>query len=140
MAITEDVTISEGNTYRLEVNQGHYNFFWLLKNEWFLLFRFERSTSTGWAVPSNKETTLQLCKEVYEVPYFIPIRDKYVKIARQTNDSKIDFFYSEGRYVYKVFHKGSVIETKTDLDCEQFFKMINKMCNLSLTPITLLNK
>ena len=35
-----------------------------------------------------------MCKAVYTVPAFIPIRDLYVKVALQTNDSKLDFFFT----------------------------------------------
>ena len=140
MGQTEEVTISEGDGYKLKVNSDSYEFFWKLKGDWFLLFRFERDEATGWAIPSTREVTLQLCTEVYQVPDFIPIRDKYVKISRQTDDSKIDFFYTEGKYVFKLFQKGKPVETKEDLDWEEFFNRVNKMCNVGLTPAELPNK
>ena len=54
MGMTEEVTISEGDSYKLEVNSDSYEFFWKLKGDWFLLFRFERDEATGWAVPSTR--------------------------------------------------------------------------------------
>ena len=54
MGKTEEVTISEGDSYKLEVNSDSYEFFWKLKGEWFLLFRFERDEATGWAAPSTR--------------------------------------------------------------------------------------
>ena len=94
MGRSEDIVISAGDAYQLEVHDQFYNLYWKLKGDWFLLFRFGRDGRTGWAETSDREVTLRLCKEVYQVPYFIPIRDKYVKMSRQTHDSKIDFFYS----------------------------------------------
>ena len=63
-----------------------------------------------------------------------------MKISRQTDDSKIDFLYTEGKYVFKLFQKGTPVETKEDLDWEEFFNLVNKMCNVSLTPAELPNK
>ena len=134
MTVTEEVTISEGDDYKLVVGEDHYNFYWKMKGDWFLLFRFGRDMATGWAETSDRETTLRLCREVYEVPAFIPIRDKYVKVSRQTHDSKLDFFFTEGNYSLKVFHKGQPTELKTGLDYKTFFDLLNKMCNMNAEP------
>ena len=95
----------------------------------FILYRFERDCSTGWAKISNRETTLEMCTNVYEGPGFIPIRDKYVKIARQTHDSKLDFMYCDDAYVMKIFHKGKPKEVK-NLDSTQFFQLAKEYCNI----------
>merc|ERR1712029_179767 len=140
MGKSEEVTISDGDHYKLEVGSDHYNFYWQLKGDWFLLFRFGRDPATGLAAVSDRETTLRLCREVYEVKAFIPIRDKYVKVSRQTNDSKIDFFFTEGQYSLKVFYKGQPKENKTGLDHKTFFELLNKMCNLNLEPMEIPSK
>ena len=49
----------------------------------------ERDAVTGLPKTSDKKTTDEICKVVHESPGFIPIRDKYVKVALQTNDSNL---------------------------------------------------
>ena len=53
------------------------------------MYRFERDAETGWPKTSDEKTTDDICKVVHESPGFIPIRDKYVKVALQTNDSNL---------------------------------------------------
>ena len=53
------------------------------------MYRFERDAETGWPKTSDEKTTNEICKVVHESPGFIPIRDKYVKVALQTNDSNL---------------------------------------------------
>ena len=91
---------------------------------------------TGWPKTSDRETTVQLCKTVYESPEFIPIRDKYVKIALQNHNSKLDFLFSDGCHTFKIFHKGKPKEVR-HLDFKEFFRLINEMCNLDLPTIEL---
>ena len=86
---TEEITSSQGNRYKLEVNEDCYQFHWWMKDSWFLFYRFERDAVTGWPKTSDKKTTDEICKVVHESPGFIPIRDKYVKVALQTNDSNL---------------------------------------------------
>ena len=86
---TEEITISQGNRYKLEVEDGFYQLYMWMKDSWFLMYRFERDPKTRGPKTSDKETTLELCKMVHESPGFIPIRDKYVKVALQTNDSNL---------------------------------------------------
>jgi len=129
MSATEEVTISEGDQYKLEVQEKFYQLHWMMGGNYLLMYRFDRNTSTGWALTSDRDSTLELCKNVYEGPGFIPIRDKYVKVALQTNDSKMDFFFVDGAYSMKVFHKGKpkVVES---LDYKQFFQLVKEKCNL----------
>ena len=49
----------------------------------------QRDAVTGWPKTSDKKTTDEICKVVHDSPGFIPIRDKYVKVALQTNDSNL---------------------------------------------------
>ena len=86
---TEEITSSQGNRYKLEVHEDCYQFHWWMKDSWFLLYRFEKDAVTGWPKTSDKKTTDEICKVVHESPGFIPIRDKYVKVALQTNDSNL---------------------------------------------------
>ena len=86
---TEEITISQGNRYKLEVQDGFYQLYMWMKDSWFLMYRFERDPTTRGPKTSDKETTLELCKMVHESPGFIPIRDKYVKVALQTSDSNL---------------------------------------------------
>ena len=137
MQSTEEVTISEGDEYKLEVEDEFYQLHWMMKGSYLLMYRFDRSSNTCWAKTSDRETTLELCKNVYEDPGFIPIRDKYVKIALQTNDTKIDFFFTDGSYSLKIFAKGRPREERS-VDFKEFFQLINEMCNLEFeaTEIT----
>ena len=86
---TEEITSSQGNRYKLEVQEDCYQFHWWMKDSWFLFYRFERDAVTGLPKTSDKKTTNEICKVVHESPGFIPIRDKYVKVALQTNDSNL---------------------------------------------------
>ena len=88
-ARTEDIESCQGERFKLEVAADHYNLHWEMGGDWLLLYRFERESDTGLPRPSDRETTLQLCSQLYTSPGFIPIRDKYIKISRQTNDTKI---------------------------------------------------
>ena len=47
----------------------YYHFYWRMKGDWFLLFRFVRDVGTVWAQTSDRETTLRLCREVYEAGF-----------------------------------------------------------------------
>ena len=91
---TEEITISQGNRYKLEVQDGFYQLYMWMKDSWFLMYRFERDPTTRGPKASDKETTLELCKMVHESPGFIPIRDKYVKVALQTSDSNLGMHMS----------------------------------------------
>eukprot|EP00092_Neocalanus_flemingeri_P077105 GFUD01095703.1.p1 GENE.GFUD01095703.1~~GFUD01095703.1.p1 ORF type:complete len:280 (-),score=87.59 GFUD01095703.1:257-1096(-) len=139
MESTNEVTISEGDMYKLEVQDKFYQLYWMMKDSYLLMYRFERSSSTGWAKTSDRESTLELCKNVYEGPGVIPIRDKYVKIALQTQDSKIDFFFNDGSYSLKIFSKGRPREERS-LDCMQFFQLVKEMCNLEFEATEIVKK
>ena len=139
MKSTEKVTISEGDMYKLEVEEKFYQLHWMMKNSYLLMYRFARSTSTGLAEISDRESTLELCKNVYNGPGFIPIRDKYVKVALQTHDSKIDFSFVDGSYTLKIFTKGRPREEKT-LDYKQFFQLLKEMCNLEFEAVEIVRK
>ena len=41
------MTICEGETYKLEVENNAYQLYWLLKGSYYLMYRFEMSTDTG---------------------------------------------------------------------------------------------
>ena len=126
---TEEISPCEGDQYKLEVQADHYNFYWRLKGSYFLLYRLEREVASGLPRTSDRETTLRMCREVYTVPAFIPIRDKYVKISKQTNDSCYSFLYLDGSYNFKVIKKGKPVEEK-NLDCEEFFKLVHQLCGV----------
>ena len=70
-----------------------------------------------------------MCQDVYTVPAFIPIRDKYVKVSKQTNDSIISFLYVDEVYNFKIIKKGKPVEDKV-LICSEFFKMIKDYCGV----------
>ena len=140
MTVTEEVTVNRGEDYKLEVGDDHYNFYWRLKGEWLLLFRFGRDKTTGSPIKSDHKMVLQLCQEVYTSPDYIPIRDEYVLVSSQTNDSKINFSFMEGQYSYKVFNKSQLVEAKTGLDNRTFFQLLNKMCKMDVQPIDLPSK
>ena len=89
----EEITSSEGNRYKLEVQEDCYQFHWWMKDSWFLLYRFERNAETGLPKTSDQKTTNEICKVVHESPGFIPIRDKYIKVALQTNDSNLGKYF-----------------------------------------------
>jgi len=129
MENTEEVTISEGDQYKLEVQDKFYQLHWMMGGSYLLMYRFNRNTNTGSAQTSDRDSTLELCKNVYEGPGFIPIRDKYVKVALQTNDSKIDFFFVDGTYTMKIFHKGKP-KVVQKLNYKEFFQLVNEKCDL----------
>ena len=132
MTKTEEVTLTAGEQYKMEVESDHYTFYWKLKGEWFSMFRFARHTDTGRPVSSDRETTVRHCTELYTRPGCFDIRDKVVKISQQTHDSRIDLTFREGEYSLRVFKKGEVVETRTGLDGKTFFDLVNKLCGLNL--------
>ena len=129
MKTTEEVSPCQGDQYKLQVEADHYNLYWMMKGSYFLLYRFERDAHSGLAKVSDRETTLRMCEEVYTVPDFIPIRDKYVKVSKQTNDSILSFLYVDGSYVFKVIKKGKPVEEKS-LDYVEFFQLIQERCGI----------
>ena len=139
MTKTEEVTLSKGEQYKLEVESDYYTFYWKLKAEWFSLFRFARHTDTGRPVSSDREMTVRHCTELYTRPGCIDLRDELVKISQQTHDSMIDLTFREGEYSLRVFKKGDVVETRTGLDGKTSFVLVNKLCglNLELTELPL---
>ena len=130
MKMTEEISPCQGDQYKLEVQPDHYNFYWRMKGSYFLLYRLQRDLQSGLPRTSDRETTLRMCREVYTVPAFIPIRDKYVKISKQTNDSIYSFLYLDGSYNFKVIKKGKPVEEK-NLDCEEFFKLVHQLCGVN---------
>jgi len=129
MKTTEEITPCEGDQYKLQVEDEFYNFYWMMKGAYFLLYRFEKDSETKLPRTSDQSVTLQMCQDVYTVPAFIPIRDKYVKVSKQTNDSIISFLYVDEVYNFKIIKKGKPIEDKV-LTCSEFFKMIKDYCGV----------
>ena len=127
---SEEITISEGEHYKLEVQEKYYNLFWMLKESWLLLYRFARNISTGLPKTSKRGDTLEMCKCLYECPEYIPIRDKYVKISRQTDDSRLDFYYSAGSYIFRKYQRGEKTKELKDMESVEFFQLIKEMCSL----------
>ena len=127
MRATEEIEPCTGDQYKLEVNEDHYNFYWKMKGAFFLLYRFERDVVTGLPKTSHQLETHALCEVLYTTPVFIPIRDKYVKVSRQTEDSIFSFSFMDGIYSFKVIRKGKPVEER-NLSCEEFFHLIKVKC------------
>ena len=126
---SEDILISEGCKYKLEVFESYYELHWKIKESYLLMYRFDRDMDTGLPKISDKENTLEMCKNLYEGPGIIPIRDVYLKIAFKTNDSTLDFYSTKGQYDFRKFSKGKLLEHK-QLDYRQFFELVKQFCNL----------
>ena len=47
MTTTEEIQPCQGDQYKLEVEADHYNFHWMMKGEYFLLYRFKRDCGTS---------------------------------------------------------------------------------------------
>ena len=47
MKTTEEITPCEGDQYKLQVEDEFYNFYWMMKGAYFLLYRFERDSETS---------------------------------------------------------------------------------------------
>lgn len=139
MKTTEEVSPCQGDQFKVQVEADHYNFYWMMKGSYFLLYRFPRDAVTGLPTTSDKETTLRLCREVYTVPDFIPIRDKYVKISKQTNDSILSFLYVDGSYTFKIIKKGKPVE-ECKLDYVEFFKLIKDRCGVEFEASEFIKK
>jgi hypothetical protein len=139
MLSTEEVTISEGSTYKMEVQDQYYQLHWMMKDSYLLMYRFERSSITGLAKTSDRETTLEMCRNLYEGPGIIPIRDKYVKISLQTHASTIDLYFTDGAYTLRIFTKGRLTEQRS-LDYIQFFQLAKDMCHLEFEAVEITNK
>jgi len=137
MVKSEEFHLSDGDEYKFEVAPDHYNFYWKSKEGWFILIRFERNKQTGWAETVDREATLSMCRNVYQSPGLIPIRDKLVHLARHTDDSRIDFSFIGGDYAMKIYRKGQLVEKRTGLDHRTFFELANKFCKLNIDPIEL---
>ena len=83
----EEITIGEGEEYKLEVEYDHYQLFWKGKKSWYGLYRFERDHLTKMPKTSHSSTTFDLCKQIHDSPKHIPVRDDFVIISIQTLDS-----------------------------------------------------
>ena len=77
-----------------------------------------------------------MCEAVYTAPVFIPIRDKYVKVSRQTEDSILSFTFMDGIYNFKVIRQGKPVEER-NLSCEEFFQLIKVKCYIEFEPTEL---
>ena len=47
MRTTEEIQPCQGDQYKLEVEADHYNLYWMMKEEYLLLYRFERDCDTS---------------------------------------------------------------------------------------------
>ena len=139
MLSTEEVTLCKGSNYKLEVSDKFYELHWMIKDSYLLLYRFERSSLTGLAATCDRATTLKMCKELYEGPGIIPIRDVYVKISLQTHDSTLEFYFTDGSYTFRKFTKGKQREQKS-LDYAEFFQRVKDLCNLEFEAVELIKK
>ena len=74
--------------------------------------------------------TRRMCEEVYSAPVFIPIRDQYVKVSRQTADGVLSFLYVDGEYSFKTIKQGKPVEDRK-VDCAEFFKLIKQHCGIN---------
>ena len=70
-----------------------------------------------------------MCKALYSVPDFIPVRDKYVKISRQFDQGTFSFHVQDGTYNFKHFRRGQLIENK-DVDFKEFYKLVETHCDI----------
>ena len=86
---------------------------------------------------STQDMTLGMCNAVYTVPDFIPIRDKYVKISKQTEEGILSFFYIDEVYNFKMHKQGKTVENK-DVDYKEFFDLITKHCGVEFKAIPLI--
>ena len=136
MNSTEEVTLCQGSKYKLEVRDKYYELHRVKKGSYLLMYRFERSSGTGLAATCDRETVVEMCKELYEGPQIIPIRDEYVRISLQTHDSVLAFYFTGGSYTFRKFTRGRVKNPVT-VDHTQFFQMVNDMCNLEFEDVEL---
>ena len=86
---------------------------------------------------STQDMTLGMCNAVYTVPDFIPIRDKYVKISKQTEEGILSFFYIDEVYNFKMHKQGKTVENK-DVDYKEFFDLITQHCGVEFKAIPLI--
>jgi len=124
---TEEFSPCEGDQYKLEVDFDHYNLHWMSKGEYLLLYRFARDKNTNYPLTCDRSKTLEMCNDVYTVPYFIPIRDKYIKVSRQTDDGVFSFLYVDGIYNFKFIKRGKSLESR-DVDFKEFCRLLEKHC------------
>ena len=129
------MTVCEGDKYKLEVEEHYYQLYWMLKDSYYLMYRFQRDAFTHRPKLSDKEATEKMCTDLYEGPGIIPIRDVYVKISLQTQDSKLDFTFREGLYTMRIFGKGKKLKEEKSLDYTQFFHLLNEKCNTDFDVI-----
>ena len=122
------MTVCEGDKYKLEVEEQYYQLYWLLKDSYYLMYRFEKDSVTGYPEFTDKEATMTLCEDLYEGPGIIPIRDQYVKISLQTHSNKLDFTFRDGFYTMRVFGKGKKLKEEKSLDNIQFFQLLKEKC------------
>ena len=83
---------------------------------------------TGRPETTDREATLQMCRDLYECPGFVGIRDKFVQFSIFTDDSRIDFNFMFGAYVLRTFASGKLVEKRTGLDYKTFFQLVNMLC------------
>ena len=84
---SEQITISEGEHYKLEVQEKCYNLFWMFKESWLLLYRFARNISTGLPKTSKREDTLDMCKCLYETTRLFRAKSKL--LCKYIYESKV---------------------------------------------------
>ena len=144
---TMEMAPNDGDEFKMEVANDHYNLYWKMKGNWFLLYRFGRDTGTGiygklfcghpvifvgLPITCERDQTLGMCKALYSVPDFIPVRDKYVKISRQFDQGTFSFHVQDGTYNFKHFRRGQLIENR-DVDFKDFYKLVEMHCHIKFT-------
>ena len=68
MTTTEEIQPCQGDQYKLEVEADHYNFYWMMKGEYFLLYRFERDCDTSTLTLRQTQCMCQYFLAMFRAP------------------------------------------------------------------------
>lgn len=129
---TEEVEVTPGEKYKLEVNQDHFSMWAWMGMGWFNFYRFDRLEDGKYRVLGDSQVE-DMYEDLYVNTFPCDIRDSAIKISIINDLGKVDMMYIKGMdtYFVKVFRRGEK-EREEKMEKKEFYEEVKKYCRVDL--------
>jgi len=129
---TEEVDCAQGERYRLEVSEKMYLLYLWLKDQWFVLYMFQRDPQTNFPRTVTQEETMDLFSQLYTSTATIGIRDLFIKVSIQTQEARINFNSQDGVHELKIIQRGEKVEERRFETEKEFYGSVRELCHIDI--------